>query len=89
MTVDEWEDLYTAQDGLCAICGRSEQEVGGGRLHVDHDHADGTVRGLLCVDCNHLIGKARDDERTLLAAVAYLRRHARRLGREDLIPEGW
>lgn len=51
---------------------------------VDHDHrccpgsktCGKCVRGLLCSDCNLLLGKARDDEKILLKAVGYLRASA-------------
>ena len=44
-------------------------------LAVDHDHATGANRDLLCSDCNQMIGFACDDEALLLKAVSYLRRH--------------
>ncbi|MDX3055971.1 endonuclease domain-containing protein [Streptomyces sp. NE06-03E] len=44
-----WWRLYELQDGRCATCDCSPATV-------DHDHADGTVRGLLCVSCNSLEG---------------------------------
>jgi len=56
------------QDGRCAIC-RIE-----GRLSVDHNHATGEVRGLLCATCNFMIGHGKDDPGLLRAAAAYLER---------------
>ena len=39
---------------------------------VDHDHATGEIRGLLCVNCNSAIGKLRDDPILLQRATCYL-----------------
>src|SRR3990170_4136701 len=41
--------LKREQGAQCAIC---EDENGGKELDVDHDHATGRVRGLLCRRCN-------------------------------------
>lgn len=46
------EAMYEAQAGRCAICGEERALEGRGGLHVDHDHATGEVRGLLCSGCN-------------------------------------
>lgn len=65
------------QANLCGICG---QEPGNGsgrynnRLHVDHCHVSGKVRGLLCGNCNTMIGLSKENPATLLAAVEYLNR---------------
>jgi hypothetical protein len=56
-----------AQGGACAIC-RSEPEVNK-PLAVDHCHATGVVRALLCNLCNLQIGVY---EQTRQAAVTYL-----------------
>lgn len=61
--------FYKEQAGLCAICGGPPGKQG---LHVDHDHATGRVRGLLCFDCNSGLGKFRDHVGLLLRAVTYL-----------------
>lgn len=64
LTEDEYDLLLAAQGGVCAICGRFETVKRGSnvsRLSVDHDHATGQVRGLLCQSCNVICGMFRDD----------------------------
>lgn len=63
----EYAQLYIFQGGLCALCRRATGASR--RLSVDHDHATGDVRGLLCRPCNSLLGHARD-------RVAFFRRCA-------------
>ena len=70
---DELAWLTGAHDGLCAICGRPEPTPGRS-LAVDHDHATGTVRGLLCGRCNQTLGRMNDDPALLRAMADYLDR---------------
>ncbi|HWS47876.1 MAG TPA: endonuclease VII domain-containing protein, partial [Acidimicrobiia bacterium] len=70
--IDEFEALLAAQGGGCAICGAPPPEHGS--LHVDHDHATGAVRGLLCVSCNNALGAFRESHDVLRAAADYLDR---------------
>ena len=49
ITEAQYEALLAAQGGGCAICGNTPKSR---RLSVDHDHATGDVRGLLCHRCN-------------------------------------
>lgn len=57
----------------CAICGTSDwMGRHGGRPHVDHDHETGKVRGMLCHNCNLMIGYAKEDIQTLRRAITYL-----------------
>lgn len=73
LTPESYDALLAEQRGLCAICRTSEP---GGRWNsrfaVDHDHATGLVRGLLCSHCNVMLGNAKDDPVRLRAAAAYL-----------------
>jgi len=39
---------------------------------IDHNHKTGTVRGLLCHNCNLLLGKVRNDFKMLKKAANYL-----------------
>ncbi len=76
--IDEqaYESMLASQGGRCAICG-GPPIARWGVLGVDHDHATGKVRGLLCDPCNTLLGLAKDDAAVLDRAAAYLRRHGR------------
>lgn len=70
--------LHDAQNGRCAICGIELLFAGGAEalseiMRIDHDHATGAVRGLLCIRCNVGLGQARDDVATLKRAIGYLK----------------
>jgi hypothetical protein len=52
-------------------------------LSVDHDHVTGAVRGLLCSNCNLVLGYACDDVTVLQKAIGYLRRH---VGIDNVVP---
>ncbi len=76
MTVDQHAAMVNAQGNLCAICGEPPKPDGvraASRLHVDHDHVTGRVRGLLCNHCNRGVGAFRDRPDLLELAISYLR----------------
>jgi Recombination endonuclease VII len=64
----EYDALLKKQNGACAICRKRSKE----RLCVDHCHLTGMIRGLLCRRCNLGLGMLKDDQASLIAAVAYL-----------------
>ncbi|UBI10020.1 endonuclease VII domain-containing protein [Corynebacterium coyleae] len=71
ITSEEYEAIYKAQGGRCAICQRATGRSK--RLAVDHDHATLFVRGLLCKSCNrNVLGHLRDDPEALQRAINYL-----------------
>ena len=66
----QYEAMLSNQNNHCAICGgpfRSFHDT-----HVDHDHATGSVRGILCFKCNVLLGNCNDSVRILNRAIEYL-----------------
>lgn len=77
-----YERLYAAQDGLCGICGPTTGRNGRTRrLSVDHDHAccpgpvscGSCVRGLLCRECNTIVGRFRDDPACFTRGADYIK----------------
>jgi hypothetical protein len=72
ITVEQFESMLAKQGGGCAICGQANGPGRGERLHVDHCHSTGRVRGLLCLKCNHGIGNFSDDTSRMRAAIRYL-----------------
>jgi hypothetical protein len=71
-TADEVDEIVELQGGACLICKVDLPERLGSR-HLDHDHVTGQIRGVLCIDCNHGIGKLKDSPDLLMRAVVYLR----------------
>lgn len=72
LSPEDYETLLAAQSGMCATCSATPDAQPFGCLSVDHDHATGAVRGLLCMNCNHALGKAKDDPTVLRRLAAYL-----------------
>ncbi|WP_189056144.1 endonuclease domain-containing protein [Longimycelium tulufanense] len=75
LTDTEIRDFYASHGHDCRICGTPEKETAHGRLVIDHDHATGLIRGLLCDLCNKALGMIRDDVVILKSALAYLEQH--------------
>lgn len=65
------QDKAKLNGGRCAICG---SDGGGKKMHVDHDHQTGEVRGLLCGYCNWVVGYSQESPERLRAAADYLER---------------
>lgn len=76
----EYEAMLEKQSHVCAICLQPEtrrHRYGDEpkKLAVDHDHATGRVRGLLCDSCNNMLGRAKDNPDILRRAADYLETH--------------
>ncbi len=81
ITISEYEIMFAAQDGKCAICKLAEKAFdprtgAQKRLAVDHCHNSEKIRGLLCWDCNIALGKIKDSPEILREMIAYLEKHA-------------
>lgn len=63
----EFDEMLAAQAGRRAICGGPDPQ------HVDHDHRNGWVRGILCFNCNGGLGQFKDDPKLLAGAYTYLK----------------
>lgn len=70
MDAEKYAAMLQAQGGGCAICSSRPDHK---RLSIDHDHASGAIRGLLCTACNWALGQFKDDPERFIAAAEYLR----------------
>jgi|688.fasta_scaffold184467_1 hypothetical protein len=77
ITVEDYEQLLNSQNSCCAICqtkNPSSKRKAVRYFCVDHCHATGKVRGLLCSTCNTALGLFEDSQKNLIEAVNYLNR---------------
>lgn len=79
ITLAKYEIMFARQNGCCFICGNPEitktKEGQIRRLSIDHDHATGRVRKLLCDACNHGIGNFHDNIIVMERAIQYIKDH--------------
>jgi Recombination endonuclease VII len=77
ISLEEYEAMVEAQNGLCKLCEQAETFIHFGRvarLSVDHDHDTGEIKGLLCNSCNVALGHLQilRKKKLLKKAIAYL-----------------
>lgn len=87
ITPAQYWAIYEEQGGRCYICRRATGLRK--RLSVDHCHATGQVRGLLCTPCNrNVLGHLRDDTEAIQRAIDYLESYpALRAGVDVITPD--
>lgn len=91
-SLEEYNQMFEAQGGRCAVCRRVETNLDprNGRvkhLSVDHDHKTGEVRGLLCCDCNTALGHLRESAHRTRALLAYINKiHPTKRGNQSISP---
>jgi hypothetical protein len=81
LTEADYNAMLAAQGDACAICRSTvswsknykHKKNGSSRFMVDHCHATGKVRGLLCTRCNRALGLLSDNAEHCLRASEYLR----------------
>jgi hypothetical protein len=69
LTEEAWLTLFQSQGEACAVC---RVQTSDSEWHTDHCHASGMTRGILCRNCNLLLGFAGDNVKTLQRAIQYL-----------------
>jgi len=69
LTIEQYNGMLAKQNGVCAICGSPPN---GKNLSIDHDHNTNIIRGLLCQNCNSMLGFAHDSIECLVKAARYL-----------------
>lgn len=81
LTIEDAEIILKNQNYKCAICGKELILFGDienrkkGIANVDHNHATGEIRGLLCDKCNRGLGCFDDNTDYLLSAISYLKKN--------------
>lgn len=73
ITLEQYAQMAQDQGDRCKICRRTADTSFKGVLAVDHSHATGVVRGLLCHRCNLALGGFQDSTDILEAAILYLK----------------
>jgi hypothetical protein len=72
----EWLALFFAQENCCAAC-RSPIPKSKRGWVTDHSHFSNKVRGILCLQCNVILGMAKDDPSHLRNLAQYLEENER------------
>lgn len=71
ITLEDYDRILTRQGGRCAICGILNDNKSP-KFHLDHCHNTKKIRGILCRNCNFLLGNAKDSQQILTKAIEYL-----------------
>lgn len=75
ISLSEYDRLLSQQGMRCSICRTKHGESASTVLVVDHNHKTGSVRSLLCRQCNSLIGFSRENKEILKNTIKYLVTH--------------
>jgi hypothetical protein len=71
--IEDFDAILELQGGGCRICGKTPEEDTR-TFHVDHSHATGRIRGILCHGCNTGIGLFKENVAFLQEAISYIER---------------
>lgn len=71
LTLEQYQEMLDKQLCSCALCFKIKKKEDKA-LAVDHCHDTGKIRGLLCSECNLMLGLAKDNKETLKRALEYL-----------------
>jgi len=72
LTPKEVANMEEESHGCCFICGVHKSQLKK-ELFIDHNHETGQIRGLLCSNCNFMLGNAKDNIEILQKGINYLK----------------
>ena len=73
LTPEQTKAMFDRQRGSCAICFKPlDFNNPKGSWAIDHNHATGKVRGILCYNCNRGLGAFFDNQDILSRAALYV-----------------
>ncbi len=75
LTLREYNKLLEKQKGVCAIC--KNRELNKNFLAVDHNWKTRKVRGLLCKNCNLVLGNSKEDISLFQKCIKYLEEYSK------------
>lgn len=70
----DYKKLFETQKGMCPVCNKSIQPRHKS-THLDHDHENGKIRGLLHNTCNFALGLIKENFDTALGLAKYIQEH--------------
>jgi hypothetical protein len=70
ITLEQYNNMLKSQDNKCAVCKNDFEQ--NDKICIDHNHNTNQVRGLLCHNCNIILGMANDNKEILQNAINYL-----------------
>jgi len=73
LTLKRYKKMLNEQDYKCAMKNCKVKHYNKTKLHVDHNHKTGKVRGLLCFRCNRILGDVKDRINILRDCIEYLK----------------
>lgn len=84
ISLEQYKQMEEEQNHCCFIC-KIHKDNFPKKLSVDHDHTTGKIRGLLCNNCNTMLGYAKDNVYILQNAISYLEltKEVFNVGRKD------
>lgn len=72
ITPERYDEMVAEQGSRCRICGTDDPKTKHGFWHIDHCHATGVLRSLLCGTCNTGLGSFFDNPDWLIRAAEYV-----------------
>src|SRR5437870_6973504 len=76
ITLEEYNKLFKIQNGICIICHLPEKRSKYNdvfKLCIDHNHETSKIRGLLCHNCNQILGHSKENISILEKCITYLK----------------